>query len=104
MSAPFGQTNGVNGGTFGPPSTFGLSSSSPLSYVYEPLDLSGISEPNVIVSFKNLQKKDSITKGKALEDLLVHIAYLENQKLIAEDAVLETWVCPGRKSVQLPDQ
>ncbi len=39
---------------------------SSLSYLSEPPNLTEISDPNVVVSFKNLSKKDGITKAKAL--------------------------------------
>lgn len=58
---------------------------SPLSYVAEQPDLSLISEPNVVVSLKNLSKKDSTTKAKALDELLDSIK--EN----ADIAVLTAW-------------
>jgi len=74
------------GGSFGG-SSFG--SSSPLSWIAEPPDLSGFSDPNVAVSFKNLTKKDSTTKAKALEDLLAYVSSSEQQ---IEEAVLEAWV------------
>ncbi|KAL8734304.1 MAG: hypothetical protein Q9166_001502 [cf. Caloplaca sp. 2 TL-2023] len=80
--------NGVLGTSAG---GFGFISSSPLSYVYEPPDLSSISEPNLIVAFKNLQKKDSTTKAKALEDLQKHVTSLDSNDGL-EDAVLEAWI------------
>ena len=70
---------------------FGAIPSSPLSYVYEPPDLSSVPEPNIIVAFKNLQKKDSTTKAKALEDLQKYVAELD-PKVGVEDTVLEPWV------------
>ena len=76
------------GGGFGA-STFGAHSS-PLSYVYEAPDLSGISDGNVGVSFKNLMKKDSTTKAKALEDLQV---YVSSPDVEIEEAFLAAWVC-----------
>lgn len=73
-------------------STFGAVSSSPLSYVYEPPDLTGFSAPNVGVAFKNIQKKDGITKSKALEDLHTYVSSLEADKGGMEEAMLEAWV------------
>ncbi|KAF2807951.1 uncharacterized protein BDZ99DRAFT_420629 [Mytilinidion resinicola] len=64
-------------------------SSSPLSYVSEPPDLSAISDPNVVVAFKNLSKKDSTTKAKALEDLQTYISSVGGQ---VEDGILEAWI------------
>ncbi|KAL8939013.1 MAG: hypothetical protein Q9216_003587 [Gyalolechia sp. 2 TL-2023] len=70
---------------------FGAVPSSMLSYVYEPPDLSMISEPNVVVAFKNVQKKDSTTKAKALEELQKHILELVPKDGL-ENAVLEPWI------------
>ncbi|KAF2753817.1 hypothetical protein EJ05DRAFT_514744 [Pseudovirgaria hyperparasitica] len=61
---------------------------SPLSYVTEPPNLSGISNANLVVSFKNLSKKDSTTKAKALEELQAYVASGEE----IEDAALEAWI------------
>lgn len=73
---------------------FGLSSvGSELSYVAEPPDLSSISDAQVVVSFKNLLKKDSITKTKGLEDLLSYArAHPHEQDGGVEEAILEAWV------------
>ena len=51
---------------------------SSLSYVYEPPDLNAISAPNIIVAFKNLQKKDATTKFKALEELQTYVVSTES--------------------------
>ncbi|KAF1963832.1 hypothetical protein CC80DRAFT_398192 [Byssothecium circinans] len=69
-------------------SAFGVSSSR-LSYVTEPPDLSAISDPNVVVYFRNLSKKDSTTKAKALEDLQAHVASLKDP---VEEGLLEAWI------------
>ena len=66
--------------------------SSPLSYVTENPDLSGISEPNVVVVFKNLGKKDSVTKAKALEELHEHLSSTASLEKGVEASVLEAWV------------
>jgi hypothetical protein len=63
-------------------------SSSPLSYLNELPDLSSISDPNIVVAFKSLSKRDATTKSKALEDLQGLL--LEDGKEI-EDGVLEAW-------------
>ena len=86
------QTSAFGNGSFSPPSAFGVVSASLLSYVYEPPELSGISEPNVVVSLKNLQKKDSTTKAKALEDLQSHILSDTVKQMGIEDPILEAWV------------
>jgi hypothetical protein len=65
---------------------FGVASSQ-LSYVSEPPDLSAISDSNVVVYFRNLSKRDSTTKAKALEDIQAYIA-----KEPAEEGLLEAWV------------
>ena len=82
--------SGAFGSGFGSTSTsaFGATSS-PLSYVTEPPDLSSISDPNIIVAFKNLSKKDGTTKAKALEDMQTYVSSLSGQ---VEEAVLEAWV------------
>lgn len=65
-------------------------SPSRLSYIYEPPDLALLSDPNVGVAFKNVQKKDSTTKARGLEDLQACTKSLEADSW--EDAVLEAWV------------
>ncbi|KAJ4345091.1 hypothetical protein N0V95_005938 [Ascochyta clinopodiicola] len=78
--------------TFGSAPAFGGSfggSASQLSYVAEPPNLSAISDPNVIVFFRNLSKKDSTTKAKALEDLQTHIVALQAP---VEEGVLDAWI------------
>ncbi|KAL8673142.1 MAG: hypothetical protein Q9168_002439 [Polycauliona sp. 1 TL-2023] len=90
-SGPFAAADGAFGSSTKGGSAFGAVSSSPLSYVYEPPDLTTISEPNTVVAFKNLQKKDSTTKAKALEDLLKYLSSLEANHGV-EDAVLEAWI------------
>ncbi|KAI9765177.1 MAG: hypothetical protein M1840_007770 [Geoglossum simile] len=84
-------TYGTSFGGFGSSSGLGVSPSS-LSFVSEPLDLSAISEPNVVVAFKNLSKKDSTTKAKALEDLRGYISSLGTDNGGVEDAVLRAWI------------
>ena len=97
VSGAFGPPDGglSSGGAFGSPLSLGTtssSSSSPLSYIYEPLDLSNISTPNVVVAIKNLQKKDATTKSKALEELQTHITSLHAAQDELEGSVLEAWV------------
>lgn len=93
VSGAFGQPEATSSiGNFGVTSTFGAVPSSSLSYVYEPPDLSSISEPRVVVALKNLQKKDSTTKSKALEELQAYVLSLAVQSEGIEDAILEPWV------------
>ena len=95
--------SGVVGGAFGQDqggfrsisATFGSGPSSALSYVYEPPVLSGITDSNTIVAFKNVQKRDGTTKAKALEDLQSHIDSFEGRDV--EEGVLEAWVCSPKK-------
>ncbi|KAI9054877.1 hypothetical protein LZ554_002021 [Drepanopeziza brunnea f. sp. 'monogermtubi'] len=80
--------SGVGFGGFG-----STSSRSTLSYLTEPPNLSGISDANVVVAFKNLSKKDGTTKSKALEDLRAYVqAHPFEKDGGVEDAVLEAWV------------
>lgn len=74
-----------------PQSNFGGVVASPLSHVYEPPDLRALADPNVVVAFKNVQKKDSITKAKALEDLQGYI-FSFSDHAVPEEALLEAWV------------
>ncbi|SPN98428.1 uncharacterized protein DNG_01473 [Cephalotrichum gorgonifer] len=86
FGAKFGGSRGFAG--FGS-STVG----SDLAYVSEPPDFSSISDPQVVVSFKNLLKKDSITKAKGLDDFLTYVrAHPYEQDGGPEEAILEAWV------------
>ncbi|KAI1134401.1 hypothetical protein F5Y05DRAFT_422708 [Hypoxylon sp. FL0543] len=63
-----------------------------LSYLAEPPDLSSIADANVVVSLKNLQKKDATTKAKALEELVGYVqAHPYEQDGGAEEPILEAW-------------
>lgn len=64
--------SGFGFGGFATSSAFDGSGSS-LSYVYEPPDLGSFSDANLVVSFKNLMKKDATTKSKALEDIQTYL-------------------------------
>ncbi|KAI0161086.1 hypothetical protein GGR52DRAFT_562845 [Hypoxylon sp. FL1284] len=84
------------------PASFGTSSfgafstasrGTDLSYLAEPPDLSSISDANVVVSLKNLQKKDATTKAKALEELVTYVqAHPHERDGGTEEPVLEAWV------------
>ncbi|KAF1925875.1 uncharacterized protein M421DRAFT_7637 [Didymella exigua CBS 183.55] len=69
--------------------SFGGSSASQLSYVAEPPNLSAISDPNVVVYFRNLSKRDSTTKAKALEEVQAYVAALAEP---VEEGVLDAWI------------
>lgn len=87
-------------GAFSSPSGFGThhpnfgAASSSLSYIAEPPDFSSISDPQVVVSFKNLLKKDSVTKAKALEEIKDYLSRIEARGGGIEDGLLEAWVGP----------
>jgi len=68
-------------------------SSSTLSYISEPPDLAAVSDANVVVSLKNLLKKDSTTKAKALDDLLLYVqAHPYEKDGGVEEPILDAWV------------
>ncbi|KAI1760988.1 hypothetical protein GGR53DRAFT_507201 [Hypoxylon sp. FL1150] len=82
---------GFGASSFGAFST--TSRGTDLSYLAEPPDLSSVSDANVVVSLKNLQKKDATTKAKALEELVTYVqAHPYEQNGGTEEAVLEAWV------------
>lgn len=64
--------------------------SSPLSYVTEFPDFSAISDPSVVVAFKNLTKRDESTKAKALDELKEILSREHGD--VPDPAVLEAWV------------
>jgi E3 ubiquitin-protein ligase listerin len=89
---------GASVGSFGSLSRFSSGSfpDAPApSSIAEPLDLSRISEPQLVVAFKNLLKRDDITKSKALEDLRDYVLSLENRSDSLEDGLLDAWVGPS---------
>jgi hypothetical protein len=68
-------------------------SGSTLSYLTEPPNLDAISDANVKVSFKNISKKDSTTKSKALEELRTYVRdHPSSLNGGVEDAVIDVWV------------
>ena len=75
-------------GGFGSPG-FGTGQSSVLSFVQEPPDYSSISDANAIVAFKNLSKKDEVTKAKALEELQTYASPSDGE---VSEPFLEAWV------------
>lgn len=77
--------------SFGTSAGFGGVAASRLSYIYEPPDLSNLPDPNIGVAFKSMQKKDSSTKARGLEDLEKCIESLDTSNL--DDTILEAWVC-----------
>ncbi|KAI0152585.1 hypothetical protein F4776DRAFT_602439 [Hypoxylon sp. NC0597] len=98
MSRKPAKSRATSGKTFtssGPSSFSAFSPASrgtDLSYLAEPPDLSSISDANVVVSLKNLQKKDATTKAKALEELVAYVqAHPYEQDGGAEEPILEAW-------------
>lgn len=83
----FGSFGGFSG-------TFGSDGREPssLTYISEPPDLSRISEQRLVIAFKNLQKKDDITRTKALEELKEYISAIEGKKGTLDDGFLQAWV------------
>ena len=87
----------ATGGSSGFPSGgFGTYQASVLSYVQEPSDYSSITDPNNVVAFKNLSKKDGTTKARALEDLQSSLTSSTDE---VEEALLEAWVSCGLPNV-----
>lgn len=90
----------ISGRGFGSPAPSGFGGfSTPsagtgsLSYLSEDPDFSLISDSNIVVSFKNLLKKDNTTKSKALAELVQYTqTHPKDQDGGIEEAVLETWV------------
>ncbi|KAJ9601925.1 hypothetical protein H2200_013595 [Cladophialophora chaetospira] len=64
---------------------------SSLSYIAEQPDLSAISNANLVVTLRNLGKKDSTTKAKALEELQDYVGSLESGEGI-DAGLLEAWI------------
>ncbi|KAG0158650.1 hypothetical protein PDIDSM_6167 [Penicillium digitatum] len=64
---------------------------SALTYIAAPPDLSRIAEQQLVIAFKNLLKKDDITRLKALEELRDHISTVEEKKGTLDDGFLDAW-------------
>lgn len=73
---------------FGSPSAAFQTAPSTLSYITEFPDLATISDPNLVVSLRNLGKKDSTTKAKAIEELQDHVA----KAATIEPGFLDAWI------------
>ncbi|KAI0830982.1 hypothetical protein F5Y06DRAFT_203044 [Hypoxylon sp. FL0890] len=98
MSRKPAKSRATSGKTFTSSGTSSFGAFSPasrgtdLSYLAEPPDLSSISDANVVVSLKNLQKKDATTKAKALEELVTYVqAHPYERDGGAEEPILEAW-------------
>lgn len=66
---------------------------SALTYITEPPDLSRISDQQLVIAFKNLLKKDDITRTKALEELKEFISSVGAKNGTVDEGFLEAWVC-----------
>lgn len=75
-------------GTFG---SFGdFTPSSPISSTPRPIDLTAL-PPELVVVFRNIQKRDVTTRAKAAQDLQARLAAGVDEQTI--DAMLNIWVC-----------
>ncbi|KAJ5581771.1 Zinc finger RING-CH-type [Penicillium sp. DV-2018c] len=86
-ASAFGTFGGFSGGL----SSHGKEPSS-LTYIAAPPDLSRIAEQQLVIAFKNLLKKDDITRMKALEDLQDHVLAVAEKNATLDDAFLDAWV------------
>ena len=66
-------------------------SSTTLSYLTPPPDFSSVPQ-DVVVPFKNLLKKASTTKEKALQDILAYVQGLGPDGQALEDPVIDAYV------------
>ena len=87
MRRGFGKDN--SGGGFGGFGGFRESSAS-LSYITAPPDLSGIPQ-EIVVPFKNLLKKDSTTKAKALEEIISYVQSSPSENGGLDESIIEAW-------------
>ena len=76
-------------------SGFGNSGREPstLTYIAEPPDLSRIPDQQLVVAFKNLLRKDEITRTKALDELREYTSTVSRRGGTLDDGLLEAWVC-----------
>ncbi|KAK4144495.1 uncharacterized protein C8A04DRAFT_27679 [Dichotomopilus funicola] len=82
-----GSKKGGRGAGFG-----GFSSSSTtLSYLTPPPDFSSVPQ-EVVVPFKNLLKKDSTTKEKALQEIVAYVQSVGSKGQMVEDQVIDIYV------------
>ncbi|KAK4937210.1 hypothetical protein LTR10_022115 [Elasticomyces elasticus] len=86
-SAAFGSSSVA----FGSPSSGFQTAASSLSYIAEQPHLGAISNPNLVVALRNLSKKDSTTKTKALEDVEDYVRSAKSAEDI-DSGLLDAWV------------
>lgn len=66
---------------------------SSLSYLAEPPSLAAVQDPNVVVSLKNLLKKDPTTKSKGLDELVAFAqAHPFEQDGGIDEAIISVWI------------
>lgn len=94
----FGSFGGFSGGL----SNHGKESST-LTYIAAPPDLSRVADQQLVIAFKNLQKKDDITRMKALEELREHISAVMEKNGTLDDGFLDAWVCIGCLCIHAPN-
>ena len=82
-SSPFGFASSSSNGFQAAPSS--------LSYISEQPDLSIISDANLVVTLRNLGKKDSTTKAKALEELQEYVSSTASAEVL-DAGLLEAWI------------
>ena len=86
-SAAFGSSSVA----FGAPSPGFQTAASSLSYIAEQPHLGAISDPNLVVALRNLSKKDSTTKTKALEEVEDYVKTADSADAI-DAGLLDAWV------------
>lgn len=67
-------------------------SKSGLAYLSDRQDLSSILDPHAVVQFKNLLKRDRMTKARALEELISYAQAHPFESGGVEDGILDVWV------------
>lgn len=73
---------------------------SALTYITEPPDLSRIWDQQLVIAYKNLLKKDEITRTKALEELKEYVSSVEGKNGTVDEGFLEAWVCSYSQSIE----
>ncbi|KIW19489.1 hypothetical protein PV08_00061 [Exophiala spinifera] len=76
---------------FAAPSAGFQTAPSSLSYIAEQPDLTAISDPHLLVAFRNLGKKDSTTKAKALEEIQDYVGTAASNNG-GDAGLLEAWL------------
>lgn len=85
-------TGAAFGSGFGNASTAFGAGASRLSYLAEQPDISSLSDSNLVVIFRNLSKKDTTTKAKALEELQAFVSELKSRQDEVDESFLTAWI------------